>query len=380
VLQVITRLNIGGASPMVTALCTGLAARGHECRLVVGTLQPGEGSLVPEALAQGIEVTEIPSLRRNPSPLDDLATMRSLRRLFRSWKPDIVMTHMSKAGALGRVVGRATRVPVVHTYHGKGFDVFAGAKKAAALALERVLARLGAGSIVVSDIQRDEFVRLKIDRPDRLRTIRYGLRLEPFFAAPVLRNELRNELGVLDTQAVVGVVGRIVAIKGQDVFIRAVARLKDSAPGLCAVLIGDGDARAEYQRLAKTLGVSDTVKFLGWRRDIPAVLAGMDVLALPTVMDFEGVPVAVIEAMAVGLPVVASDVGGVRDAVVHGETGWIVPPRDAAALAHTLATVLANMEQARKVGAAARSRAASLFGLNRFIDETESYLKELTLR
>jgi glycosyltransferase involved in cell wall biosynthesis len=146
------------------------------------------------------------------------------------------------------------------------------------------------------------------------------------------------------------------------------------------VLAGDGDARAEFEQLARQLGVAEMVTFLGWRRDIPAVLAALDVVALPTVMDFEGVPVSVIEALAVGRPVVASAVGGVADAVIHGRTGWLVPPRDPVALAAALTEALNDRQRARAVGMAGRERATGLFGLERFIAETEQYLDEVTRR
>lgn len=380
---VITRLNIGGATPMAIGLADGLRQFGHDTLIVAGTAEPGEGTLDHEAEARGIRLERLPSLRRNPHPRD-LAAFWSLVRLFRRWRPDIVLTHMSKAGALGRVAAKLVGIPAVHTYHGKGFHVFKQKwKEQSALASERLLAKLGAGSIVVSEIQRREFAALGIDTPSRLKMIHYGLQLQPFLDAAAAGRPLRAELAVRDGAVLVGVVGRVVGIKGQDVFIGAAARLAPRFPQARFLIVGDGADRAELERLAERLGVggpAGTVQFLGWRRDIPQVLASLDVVVLPTTFDFEGVPVSVIEALAVGRPVVAAEVGGVAEAVQHGKTGLLVPPRDEQALADAIARMIDDPEGAAAMGQAGQALARRLFAVDRFLKEHDRYIREVAAR
>lgn len=384
VLNVITRLNIGGATPVVLALADGLQRRGHTALVVAGRPQPSEGNRVDEARARGIEVVEVPTLRRNPHPADDVRTLWALRDLYQHWRPDVVFTHMSKAGALGRLVGWWSGVPTVHTYHGKGFDVFSGPGRAVTLALERRLARLGAASVVVSDIQREEFLALGIGSPARLRTIRVGVHLAPFVAASAAAasgdRPLRAALGLPADAVLLGVVGRVVAIKGHAYLLRACAALAAARPHLHLAVIGDGDARAEVEALSRRLGLEARVHFLGWRADIPALTASLDLVVVPTAMDFEGVPLSVIEAQAAARPVIATRVGGVADTVHDGETGWLVPPRDAAALSATIDRVLDAPATATAVGLRAQAHVQRLFGVDRFIDETERLLWDVVHR
>lgn len=379
VITVITRLNIGGASPPVISQVAGLRARGHESLLVCGTPQPNEGSMEEDARRLGADVLHFPALCRNPSPAEDVRAFTGLYSLFRRMRPDVVSTHMSKAGAIGRVAARAARVPiVVHTYHGKGFHVFKSRwKEAAALTAERVLARLASANIVVSEKQRIEFESLGINPPS-LRVIRYGLDLDAFSSGGAAR--LHAELGIPAEAPLVGVVARVVAIKGQDVLLHAAARLRRRYPQVHYVIAGDGDRRAAYEELSKALGLADRVHFLGWRRDVPAVLRSLSVVVLPTVMDFEGTPLAVIEAMAAGRPVVATDVGGVGEVVRNGHTGVLVPPRSESALAAGIEAQLSNLQAAQQMADAAQRLVRGLYTEKRMVDETEALFSELLTR
>jgi glycosyltransferase involved in cell wall biosynthesis len=373
--SVITRLNIGGASPPVIALAAGFQARGHESVLVLGTPEPHEGTLEEDARKQGIRLERVPAMCRNPRPWNDARAAAALYLLFRRFRPDVVASHMSKAGALARVAARLARVPViVHTYHGKGFHVFQDWwRERTVLTVERWLAALATGNIVVSDLQRAEFERLRI-APSRLRVIRYGLDLETL--TPEGGATLKCELGLGDDVSLVGVVGRLVRIKGQREFLQAAASLADLS-NVHYVLVGDGHARRELEETAATLGIANRVHFLGWRRDIPAVLRALDVVCLPTINDFEGTPLAVIEALAARRPVVASEVGGVAEVVRHGETGLLVPPRDPKALAAAIRLQLLRREDAHRMARAGEALVRRLYTRERMIAETEAYFAAL---
>jgi glycosyltransferase involved in cell wall biosynthesis len=379
VATVITRLNIGGASPPVISLAGGLSDRGHESVLIVGEPEPGEGSLEDEAVATGARLVKLPDLRRNVDLVRDVRVLWQLVAQFRGFRPDVVATHMSKAGALGRIAARVAGVPVVvHTYHGKGFDVFPrGWRRSSALWIERILARVATGNVVVSDKQEQEFLGLRVAPASRMRVIRYGVDLDPFIRAAEGRGGLRAELGLPEDAMLVGVVARVVAIKGQDVFVRAVAQLGEAWPGVRFLVIGDGPFRPECEALGRTLGVDGRVRYLGWRRDIPDVLASLDLVALPTVMDFEGTPVALIEALAARRAVVATDVGGVADVIHEGRTGLLVPPGDAAALAAAIGRLLGDAAARDTYGRNGQALVRERHARKRMVDETERYYQEL---
>jgi len=376
IITVVTRLNIGGASPPVISQAAALRSRGHDSLLVCGTPEPHEGSMEEDARAAGADVRPLAALRRNPHVADDPRALLTLATLFRRWRPDVVSTHMSKAGALGRVAASLAGVPViVHTYHGKGFHVFSsGVKEWASLAIERRLARLSSANIVVSEKQRKEFVSLGIT-PQRLVVIRYGLDLERFAGANPA--DLHAELGLPRSTPLVGVVARLVQIKGQDVLLRAAARLRQRRPDAHYVIAGDGEARPAYESLARELRMQDRVHFLGWRRDVPGVLKTLAVAVLPTVLDFEGTPLAVIEAMAAGRPVVATDVGGVAEVVRDGETGLLVPPRDTEALAGAIEAQLGDVVGASRMAVQAQQLVWVQYQKSRMIDETERLFERL---
>jgi glycosyltransferase involved in cell wall biosynthesis len=379
IINVVTRLNIGGASPPIISLAAGLPKYGHESLLVVGTPSQAEGSMNEDAERAGVQLLEIPELRRDPDALSDVKALAALVRLFRRRRPDVVGTHMSKAGALGRVAARLTGVKViVHTYHAKAFYVFDRRwKEQVTILSERALARLGSGSIVVSEKQRRDFVDLGIDSPERLRVVRYGLKLERYMEAPSLPHTLRQELGLPAASRLVGVIGRLVTMKGQEVFIRAAAKLARRFEDVFFVLVGDGDNRRDYEALVDQLGLRGRLLFLGWRRDVPNVLGNLDIVVLPTVNDFEGTPLAVIEALAANRPVVATDVGGVSEVIRDGETGRLVPIRDDDAIVEAVASLLDDPVAGAAMSAAGREMVSRLYREADMIAAAETYYRDL---
>jgi glycosyltransferase involved in cell wall biosynthesis len=270
-------------------------------------------------------------------------------------------------------------VPViVHTYHGKGFHVFDERwKEWTALRTERFLASIDTGNVVVSSKQRDEFLSLHIAPASRLELIRYGLDLDPLLQITATDPQLAAEIGVAPETPLVGVVGRLVAIKGQHVFLQAAATLIQGGTHAHFVLAGDGEDRSKLEMLARTLGIRDRVHFLGWRKDIPVVLAGLRLVVLPTVNDFEGTPLAVIEALAAARAVIATDVGGVAEVIRPRETGLLVPPRDPARLAGAIQMFLENPAFAEQTAHQGRTLVSALYRRERMIDETERYFHRL---
>lgn len=377
VARVISRLNVGGPAIHTILLAAGLDPGGFESRLYVGTPGPAEGDLSPLARARGVEPVSVPGLGRSIHPGRDLAALARLAREFRDLRPHIVHTHAAKAGALGRVAARLARVPItLHTFHGhvlRGY--FDPVTTAAFRGIERVLGRRTTRIIALSPGQREELLAMGIGRPDRVCVVPLGLELDRFLEAQAHRGALRRHLGLPPEAKLVGIVARLVPIKDHASFIAAAARVARADPSVHFVLAGDGPIRAGLEVAAAEAGLGSRVHFLGWWEDLPALYADLDVVALAS--RNEGTPVSLLEAMAAGVPVVATAVGGVPDVVCHGETGLLVPPGDPAALAAALASLLGDPERRCTLGLAGRRAAFPAYDAKGLIARIEALYLEL---
>jgi glycosyltransferase involved in cell wall biosynthesis len=364
VLRVITRLNVGGPARQELAVSPYLAERRIAAALAWGRSSPDEGQL---PVPSGTDAIPLADLRRKVDPLADQAAYRRISSLIAARRPDVVHTHMAKAGTLGRLAAKRRRVPVViHTFHGHVLDgYFSPAATRAVLATERALARGTDALIAVSPAVRDELLDLGIGTPDRWHVVPLGLDLEPLRTSHLRRRQARARLLVPNLGPVVGIVGRLVPIKDHDTFLRAAAIVARDRPDVRFVVAGDGTERPRLERLAAEL-LGDRARFLGWVDDLPALYAAMDVVVLTS--RNEGTPVALIEAHAANRPVVATRVGGVPDVVEDGRTGLLAPPGDAAAVAAAISSVLDAPNLARTL--ARRGREASArFSLDRLADD-----------
>jgi glycosyltransferase involved in cell wall biosynthesis len=381
-LRAITRLNIGGPA-IHTILLTRDLNDGVEFRsvLVTGTPAPHEGDMADLARANDVEPLVMPALGREISPLDDLAALAKMVRLVRHVRPDVVHTHMAKAGTVGRLAAQICRVPlIVHTYHGHVFHSYFGPLKTRVfLTIERALGLRTDRIVVVGDRQRDEIARFGVAPFSKLEPIRLGLELHPFLSAENCKGQLRAELGVSAQTRLVGIVARLVPIKAHEDFFQAALDVRAELPNTCFLVVGDGARRAELDALVGRLNLSDNVRFLGWRRDMPRIYADLDVVALAS--RNEGSPVSLIEALAAARPVVATAVGGVPEVVVDGETGLTVPPDRPRALAASIVRLLREPELGERFGAAGRRHVYPRYDASRLVDDMRKlYLRELAAR
>jgi glycosyltransferase involved in cell wall biosynthesis len=318
-------------------------------------------------------------LGRRISVIGDLRAFLALLRLMFRLRPDIVHTHTAKAGTLGRLAGalynvtraRRRRAVVVHTFHGNVLDGYFSAPLSAAIrATERTLALLTDVIIAIAPQQRDDLVhRYRISGPSKIRLVRLGLDLSALLSVDERTPTLRGELSIAEDALVVGYVGRLVPIKNVELLLRAFATAFHSNPGAYLVIAGDGPLGDPLARLSRELGVADRVRFLGWRRDLRALYASFDVLALTS--RNEGTPVAVIEAMAAARPVVATKVGGVPD-VVDAGSGLLVPSDDGESLAGALRELAASGAVRRRMGTAGRQLVATRYSSTRLIEEIDA--------
>lgn len=368
-MRLITRLNIGG--PAIHAILLSQAmddGQAFSTRLVVGSTAPQEGDMLDLAEEKNVRPTLVPELGREISPSDDVVSLVRIVRLLRQDRPDVVHTHMAKAGTLGRIAARLTGVPlVVHTYHGHVFHgYFSPAKTKVFLTVERALAKMTSRIVVVGEGQAEEIASYGLPRR-KIVPIRLGLELERFLEAERYRGQFRAELSVQPDVPLVGIVARLVPIKAHEDFLRAAAVVRSSVPEAQFLVIGDGERRAELEALSARMGLTDCVRFLGWRRDLPRVYADLDVVALCS--RNEGSPVALIEALASARPVVATAVGGVPEVVVHGETGLTVPAGDSNALAGAIVAQIVDKARAQRMGDAGRWHVYPRYSWKRLVDD-----------
>ncbi len=372
VLRVITRLNIGGPAIHAILLNQGLDRGRFQSRLVTGTEAPTEGSLRDLAEQRGVAPLVLPELGRELNPLNDLLAAARLARLMRRLRPDIVHTHMAKAGTTGRLAARLAGVPIViHTYHGHVFhSYFSPAKTWLVIAIERALALLTDRLVAVGEKQRREIASYGIAPLDKIQAIPLGLELDRFLKVEALRGQVRQELGFGPEERLVGIVARLVPIKAHEVFLQAAVQVHRQEPRARFLVVGDGERRRELEALARDLGLAEATRFLGWRSDLERLYAELDVVALSSLN--EGSPVALIEAMAAGRPVVSTDVGGVSEVVQHRVSGLLVPPRDSQALADALLSVLREPGLGEALGQAARAAVYPRYASRRLIQDVES--------
>jgi glycosyltransferase involved in cell wall biosynthesis len=383
IVRVIARLNIGGPARHVVLLDRGLRARGHDTRLVYGSLAPFEASLEHLAVEAGLPTTRIRELGRRISPVSDLRALAQLLRLVFREAPDVIHTHTAKAGTLGRVAAclfnitrrRRRRCLAVHTFHGHVLAGYFGPATNLAVRLaERTLARITDCVVTLSPAQCDDIVtRFRIAAAARTTVVPLGLDLDRLARLDPLSPHLRHRFGIPDRALVVGYVGRFVAIKDLPTLVRAFARVAAVRPEAVLLLVGDGPSRPEIEALIAALSLQKQVHLAGWMEDLSPLYATFDICALASLN--EGTPVALIEAMAAGRAVVATRVGGVADVVEHERTGLLVPPGNPDALADEIVRLAADPGERSRMGAAGREAVVARFSSERLVEDIDTLYK-----
>jgi glycosyltransferase involved in cell wall biosynthesis len=365
---VITRSDdIGGAQIHVRDLSTALRAAGHDAVVVAGT----NGVLADELRAHGVPYYPLGHLGREVGPLQDVRSFSELRQTLRKIRPDIISTHSTKAGFIGRIAGKMLGIPTLFTAHGWGFTDGRPPLQAFAFwAVERTTAAWAARIITVCESDRVAAVRTRLTSSERLITIHNAM--------PDVDETLRARPG--NSPARLIMVARLSHWKDQPTLLQALAGLKDLDWQL--EFVGDGPLRGQLEELVQTLALASRVTFLGFRRDVPQRLAEAQLFLL--ISKWEGFPRSILEAMRAGLPVVASDVGGVKESVVDGTTGFVIPRGDALRLRECLRQLITNSDLRVTMGQAGRTRYEEKFTFDRLVERTtkvyESVLrKEIVL-
>lgn len=337
--------------------------------LGAGTPPRSEGELIDP----DVPVTRLP-LTRPVSPSHDARALFAIRKLLQRTRPDILHTHMAKAGMLGRLAAASLkkRPRTVHTFHGHVLEgYFSRGLNRGFLATERSLARRTDVLIAVSPEVRDSLLDLHVGTERQYRVIPLGFDLTRHLAVERRSGELRERLGLGSSATLVGIVGRLAPIKDVSTMLRALALL----PDVHLAVLGDGELKEDLQREAVALGLHRRVHFLGWWFDVPAAMSDLDAVALTS--RNEGTPVALIEALACSRPVVATDVGGVRFVVDDGQTGLLCPPGSPEALAESLKEILSDPDNAKRLAARGREAVRARFHKDRLVDDIADLYNEL---
>jgi len=375
-------MNVGGPAYNVSILTGRLDPDRFDSLLVHGRLGAGEGSFEGLAAREGCRVRRVDHLGPEIEPAADARALRALAAIVREERPHIVHTHTAKAGFVGRLaalLGRGPRPVIVHTFHGHVLEGYFGpARNAAYRALETALGRASDALIGVSEATVADLVRLRVAPRERFRVIPIGLELDRFAAVdPRTRADFRAAAGVRDGELLLGCVGRLVPIKRVDVLLRALASLRAGGLPVKLAVVGDGESRADLQRLAGGLGVADAVTFTGFLEDSAPAAAAADIAVLSS--DNEGTPVSLIEAGAAGRPAVATDVGGVAD-VVGPSGGRLVPSGDPEALAGAIRALAESSAERAEIGATAREHVLTRFSTERLLSDISALYEELLVR
>jgi len=354
--------------------------------LIHGRLAEEEGDMTKLLPLGDTSTIYIDDLVRPISPLHDLRAFWRIYTTFRKWRPDIVHTHMAKAGSLGRLAalaynrtrGAARRARLIHTYHGHVFEGYFGSPTTRIfLLVERWLGKHTDALIAISpQVRRDLLETHGVAREEQLRLIPLGFNLDRLLAVSQKdRERARASFQVPPEAIMVTTVGRLTGIKQHTLFLEMADRLAKRSARFMFLVVGDGELRTSLESRVKELGLGSRVRFLGWRGDLENIYGATDIFVLTS--RNEGTPVALIEAMAAGVASVSTDVGGVRDVVAGPHLGSLVPFGDAAALADAVAALADAPARRAEVGLAGRASVRERFHASRLVEDIRTLYWQL---
>jgi len=366
VIHIITRLDKGGSAENTFITVRDLDKARYDVVLIKGTSPPGNlGDLETEAAQANMTAAREHQVRliclrhlvRDLKPFSDVIAFFSLLNIIRREKPHIVHTHTSKAGILGRWAAWFCRVPIiVHTPHGHIFwGYFNPWQTRLFILLERWTARITTAIVTLTPQEKEDHLHFGIAPEKKFKIIHSGVDIERYIRPVVDIKEIRKSLNLPDGSFVVGTLGRLTPIKGHIHLLKAAENILPGRPDTFFVFVGEGELHDDLHKFAAKAGIAENVRFPGWRADVESVLSVFDVFVFPSLN--EGMGKAIVEAMAIGKPVIASDVGGIPALVVQGENGILVPPADSKALAEAIMALYANPEKRAELGERGREKA-----------------------
>ncbi len=379
IVHIITRLIVGGAQENTLLSCEGQHRLGHDVTLLTGPPLGPEGSLLDRARSFGYRVEIIDAMKRSILPGQDIRTYRSLVQRLGSIQPDIVHTHSSKAGIIGRFAAHKARVPgIVHTIHGLSFT----SSKHAMVnrfyrLLERKTAPLTHRIVCVATAMSRESLRYGIGRPEQYKTVFSGMEIEPFVSPRVPRPAMRQQLGLAPDDIAVATIARLFHLKGHDDLIALAPELCQANPGLKFVWIGDGILRKDFEERIARLNLSDRFIFTGLvaPERVPELIQACDILAHPSRR--EGLARAIPQGQLCGCPVVCYDIDGNAEGLIEGETGFAIRAFDVMHFGRAIQTLASDAAMRKRFGEKGRAFASDRFSAERMVAALESIYRDV---
>jgi glycosyltransferase involved in cell wall biosynthesis len=377
ILHIITRLEQGGAPLTLLETVQRLDRKQFEIDLVAGQTEDIDRNLDLSDSGFDLPIISVPTLRRSVHPFRDLRALFHLIRIIKSGDYDVVHTHTSKAGILGRLAASICGVRViVHSSHGTILHGYFSPAVTAVFALfEKIVAAMSHKIICLTRKEIREYLEAGIGREDQFTYIFNGIDIEAFESRVGDRQSLRKELRLEQDHVVCVSVGRLVPVKGQCDLLDAFAEAYATSPELRLLLVGDGELRKDLEEQIERLGIGEVTRLVGWREDVAELLDACDIFVLTSLN--EGLGLVLVEAMAKKLPVVATAVGGVPEVVDDGQTGHLVPAQDPSAIAAAITHLAANKPVRTAFGQNGCARAHQVFSIDQTVAHTETLYRDL---
>lgn len=381
ILRIINRFNIGGPTYNATFL-TRFISDDYETLLVGGLPEENESDSLHILEEYGVKATLIEEMKRTPNFFNDRKAYQKIKQIIREYQPDIVHTHAAKAGALGRRAAKSMRVPViVHTYHGHVFHSYFGKLKTALYKfIERRLAKISTGIIAISEIQKEELTQQHtICQASKVKVIQLGFDLNRFYESlEHKRTETRQQFGLSEDEIAVAIVGRLAAVKNHQLFLNAIEAIAaKTEKKVTFFIVGDGDERSNIEQRITSLKLPSTLKIVmtSWIKDIASFNPGMDLICLTSLN--EGTPVSLIEAQAANVPILTTNVGGVKDIVLENETGFVVSNNSLSEFSEKLLFLIENDSIRKEMSLKGWDFVKSKFHYSTLVHNMENYYSEL---
>lgn len=377
VLHLITQFAVGGATEPAITTCRLLSDAGYATRILAGETDPGQETLHEYAKSAGVRVETLASMRRSIHPIHDYRCYIDLVKYMRLHKFDIVHTHSSKAGFLGRMAAAKASVPVIlHNIHGWGHhDNMGRSARMVYVHAERTAAKVTDRLLVVANANAEKGLKDGIGTRDQYETVYNGIDLDRFIQVDVDVPQLKDSLGIPKDAMVVGTVSRLAPQKAPDDFLRMAAHIHASAPHVHFVYVGGGPLEKQFTATIAELGLGNVVHALGYRSDVPELLRVFDVFVLTSL--WEGLPIVFAQAMCANLPIVATNVDGAPEAIKDGVNGFLVQPKKPIEQATRVLELLLNSTLRKSMGSAGAARVADQFAERSMVNHIQRIYDEI---
>mgnify|MGYP001277030663 CR=1 FL=1 len=384
VVRIINRFNLGGPTFNATFLTRFLSDE-FETTLIGGVPDKGETNSLHILKEYGIKPIVLPEMSRAINISQEYRAYKKIKKILKEIQPDIVHTHASKAGFLGRMAAFSLRIPVVvHTFHGHVFHSYFGKFKTTFFKqIERYLAKKSTGIIAISALQKHELADVhKIVNQEKIKVIPLGFDLQKFQEGRIEKREaVRAQYKLSDDEVAITIIGRLAPIKDHDYFLNVIEEvLKQTPQEIKVFIVGDGSEKNHIEDRVNKLNEAypNRIMMTSWILDIATFIQGMDIVCLTS--KNEGTPVSLIEAQAAGVPVISTDVGGVRDAMEDGKSGFVVKRENIETYIKNLRLLIEDDKLREKISIFGQKNATEKFGYQRLVLEMEDYYKELLKR